>query len=130
MKKVVSLLLCLAFVFCSVAFSSQKSYNLEYGSLGEFVLEPGRYVIGDDIPEGYYDVRMKGLDETCTLRFSLALNLDDTMNMETVNSWELTFTSKVDYWQGCHPNVFLWGYSFLEIEGSACTFYPIDKYSY
>lgn len=97
---------------------------------GEFTLDPGRYEIGTDIPEGYFDVRIKELNNTCIMRFSLATNLDDSLNMETVNSWELTFTSAVDYWQGCHPNVFLWGYGFLEIENSACTFYPIDKYAF
>jgi len=54
--------------------------------------------------------------------------LDDSLNMDSVNSYELIFTSAVNYWQGCHPNIFLWGYgSILEIEDSACTFYPIEK---
>ena len=129
MKKLFTLILVLGLIISSSAFA-EKTFPLEYGSLGEFELEPGRYEIGVDIPEGYFDIRMKGLNESCTIRFSLATNLDDSLNMDSVNSYELTFTSSVNYWQGCHPNIFLWGYGFLEIETSPCTFYPIDKLNY
>ena len=129
MKNLFVLILCIVLIAGSSAIA-ENDYPLEYGSLGEFVLEPGRYEIGIDIPEGYYDVRIKGLNESCTIRFSLGTNLDDSLNMTDYNSYELTFKSAVNYWQGCHPNIFLWGYGFLEIEDSACTFYPIEKENY
>ena len=125
MKKILVIL----FICCLLSSAGlAEEYSLEYGSLGEFELQPGRYEIGVDVPDGYFDVRMKGLNQSCTIRFSLATNLDDSLNMDSVNSYELTFTSAVNYWQGCHPNIYLSGYgSILEIENSPCIFYPIEQ---
>ncbi len=121
MKKLFALIclflgLCL---FCGNAVT-------EVGNMGEITLAPGTYEVGIDIPEGYYDVRMKGLDDYCIIRYSNQTNLDDSLNMDSLNAFELKFQSNSNYWQGCHPNILLTKYSFLEIENSECTFYPIE----
>ena len=121
-KLLIALLICLC-----MGIGLAEEYPLEYGSLGEFELQPGRYEVGIDIPDGYFDVRMKGLNQSCTIRHSIDVNLDDSLNMDCAYSYELTFTSAVNYWQGCHPNILLRKYDYLEIEGSACVFYPIEQ---
>ena len=123
MKTTVALMVTLMLLL-SITFSSSE--GIQVGSSGEYILPPGRYFVGEDIPEGYYDIRIKGLDEYCTIRYSIQEKLDGTLDMDSVNAYELTFRSNKNYWQGCHPNVYLVGYSFLEIENSSCAFYPIS----
>lgn len=122
LRRIAAILLILI-TFFSLAFADA----VQIGPDGEYTLPPGRYTVGEDIPAGYYDIRIKGLDEYCTIRYSIQENLDGTLYMDSVNAFEMTFRSNSNYWQGCHPNILLVDYSFLEIENSYCVFYPITR---
>ena len=122
LRRIAALLLILI-TFFSLAFAEE----IGIGSDGEYTLPPGRYTVGKDIPAGYYDIRIKGLNEYCTIRYSVQEDLDGTLYMDSVNAFEMTFRSNSNYWQGCHPNILLLDYSFLEIENSYCVFYPITR---
>ena len=122
MKKVVSLILFMVLLCFGIAVAS--------GSNEEYTLEPGMYEVGKDIPSGYYDIRIKGLDQYCIIRHSIDVNLDGTLNMDTFYSYELTFTANQNYWQGCHPNILLMDGAYIEIVNSYCVLYPIDRSQY
>ena len=121
MKKVISMLMCMLLCFGIVS-----AFGLE----SEYRLEPGIYEVGKDIPEGYYDIRIKGLDQYCTIRHSVDVNLDGTLNMDTFYSYELTFSASQNYWQGCHPNIMLMDGAYIEIVNSYCVLYPIERTQY
>ena len=107
--------------------ASSAAAEVEIGSMGELTIPPGKYEMGIDIPSGYYDIRIKGLDQYCVIRYSIQTNFDDSLNMDSVNAFELTFSSNKNYWQGCHPNILIATVGILEIENSTCVFYPISS---
>ncbi len=119
MKKCVFVIVC-ALVLCAGVVAA-------FGLESEYTLEPGRYTVGEDIPSGYYDIRIKGLDQYCTIRHSVDVNIDGTLNMDTMYAYEFTFKSTENYWQGCHPNILLTDGDYIEIENSRCVFYPIER---
>lgn len=119
MKKLVFTIICIL-VLCAGTVVASGVYD-------EYELMPGIYEVGKDIPSGYYDIRIKGLDQYCTIRVAYDQNLDGTLNMNIGKSFELTYKSGSDYWQGCHPNILLMDASYIEIENSRCVFYPIER---
>ncbi len=119
MKKLVFTIICIL-VLCAGTVVASGVYD-------EYELMPGIYEVGKDIPSGYYDIRIKGLDQYCTIRHAIDINLDGTLNMETMYAYEFTFRSSVNYWQGCHPNILLMDGEYIEIENSRCVFYPIER---
>lgn len=122
MKRIIVFAVCF-FLLVSAGISET---TIKPGSMGEYTLEPGIYEIGKDIPNGHYDIRIKGLDLYCIIRVSAYL-FDGELDTSKDNSYTLMFSSPNNYWQGCHPNILLINYTYLQIENSTCVFYPISS---
>lgn len=122
MKRILVFTLCL-FLLIPSAIAESK---LKPGSMGEYTLEPGIYEIGVDIPAGYYDIRIKGLDLYCLIRVSQYM-FEGQLDTSKDYSFTFTFASPNNYWQGCHPNILLTESTYLQIENSPCVFYPISR---
>lgn len=90
---------------------------------GSYRLEPGLYEIGIDIPEGHYDVRFKGLDQSCTIQYSLLLDYMNEPDMTCFYSYSFTYEAD-KWWQAVYPIIYVLDGGYLKINQSCCSLYP------
>lgn len=85
-------------------------------------LEPGLYVVGEDIPLGKYDLRFNGLDQEVKVSFSFTLK-DGLPDLSNEHAFTFTFTSEQNWWNVGGFLVTLFS-GYLQIESSPVRLWP------
>lgn len=117
MKKFIAALAA-AMLLCGSATADVKYEN------GAYVLEPGVYQVGKDIPGGHYDARFKDLKVACSFSFSEQLNEEGSADMTQYYSYSFSYISG-QWWQAVYPIVFILDGGYVEVEYSPCHLYPV-----
>lgn len=122
MKKLLSVLLALVLFLPAAAVADVEIMG--FGSSVWYVLQPGQYEIGKDIPAGTYDVRCSAEDDALVLTFSQMLDENGDLDMSWFYSFQITVSA--GQWKGgCHPVIYMPSYGYLTVQGPRCRLYPV-----
>lgn len=116
MKRILSVLLALFVMLFGFALAAVPLQD------GRYVLEPGRYKVGEDIPCGSYDVRFNNLDYISSIRYSTRLTPDGELDMSAYNAYSVLYTSNWN--QAIYTVISLYSNGYLDISFSPLIFWP------
>jgi len=118
MKKVLFSFMLVGIILLTVLACAEVTMDAS----GAYVLEPGLYQVGKDIPAGRYDVRFKNMEEKCIIKYSDLLDKDKEPDLTFMYSYSFEFTSK-EWWQGVAPVIMVNSMGYLKIEESTAYLY-------
>ena len=118
MKK---LFICVIVLFIVTACSALADAPIRQE---RYVLSPGIYEVGKDIPRGHYDVRFVNMNSIAGISYSDRLTEDGKLDLDWLYSYSLLYTAQWN--QGMYAVITLPDGGYLEVEYSTLAFYPED----
>lgn len=122
MKKLLSLVLALALLLPAVAMAEVQVMG--FGSSVWYVLQPGMYETGKEIPSGAYDVRYSEVGDGPLILTYSDLLTDGKPDLNFFYSYTISVDTK-KWTGGAHPVIIVDNGGYLLVEGRVCRLYPV-----